>query len=193
MVDGNTELNKGKSDGNTSTTVNKSSGNVKKKKKSAGRFALEFFIKIIITALVVVLLLMYVAGVYINHSNSGYPMIKDGDLCLTYKLGKFQENDEIAYIYDDKIRFGRVVGFPGDVIDISEGQLTVNGYGAYEATVYPTTSEGSKISYPYSVPSDTVFVLNDYRDDVNDSRCFGGIPQKDTKGKVVMLLRRRGF
>ncbi len=165
----------------------------KKKKRTALSYALEFFIKLGITAAVIAILLIYVLGLYINHSNSGYPMIKDGDLCLTYKLADLYDNDEIAYEMDDKIKFGRIVALPGDIVDISEDQLIVNGYGVYEATVYPTSPEGAKITFPYTVPDETVFVLNDYRDDINDSRTYGGIPISDTRGKVIMILRRRGI
>lgn len=164
-----------------------------KRKRTAASFMIEFFIKIGITAIVIVVLLTFICGVYVNHSNSAYPMLKDGDLCITYKLADLVKGDEIAYVRDGKIKFGRIVAVAGDTIDISEDTITVNGMGVFEDTVYPTTSEGSSISYPYIVSADTVFVLNDYRDDITDSRTYGGIPLSDTKGKVVLVLRRRGI
>jgi signal peptidase I len=165
-----------------------------KKKKSALSFAIEFFIKIAVTALVVAGLVIFVVGIYVNHSNSCYPMIKDGDLVITYKLNtKYALDDEIGYLHDGKIKFGRIVARTGDVVDIREETLTVNGYGVYENAVYPTTAEGATIEFPYTVPADTVFVLNDYRSDPTDSRIYGGIRIADTKGKVFLLLRRRGF
>lgn len=165
-----------------------------KKKKSALSFAIEFFIKIAVTALVVAGLAIFAVGIYVNHSNSCYPMIKDGDLVITYKLNtKYALDDEIGYLHDGKIKFGRIVARTGDVVDIREETLTVNGYGVYENAVYPTTAEGATIEFPYTVPTDTVFVLNDYRSDPADSRIYGGIRIADTKGKVFLLLRRRGF
>ena len=164
-----------------------------KQTKQAKDYAITFFIKVGVTALVVVLLLCFVVGIYANHSNSGYPMIKDGDLCLTFKPAKLHKGDEIAYKADGTIKFGRIAGEAGDVVDIGEEGITVNGYGVYEDTVYHTTAEGAKISFPYTVPNDSVFVLNDYRADANDSRAYGGIPKKDTKGKIVLLLRKRGI
>ena len=119
--------------------------------------------------------------------------IKVGITALTYKLASLSAGDEIVYKKDGKVYFGRIAAVEGDRVDILDGKLMVNGYGVYENTVYPTTAEGSKISYPYEVPKDTVFVLNDYRDDINDSRSFGAIPIAETKGKIVMILRRRGI
>ena len=164
-----------------------------KKKKSTLAFVIEFFVKIAVTAAVVAFLVIYVAGIYVNHSNSGYPMIKDGDLVITLKRATIVRDDEIAYKQDDEIRFGRVVAMPGDVVDITEESLTVNGYGVYENAVYPTTAEGATIEFPYTVPADSYFVLNDYRSDPIDSRIYGGIPKGNTKGKIFLLLRRRGF
>ena len=178
---------------NTDKSQPETGGAKKKKKPTAVSLMIEFFVKIGITALVVWLLCLFVVGVYVNHNNSSYPMIKDGDLCLTYKFAKLNTGDEIAYVHDGKIRFGRIVGMPGDTVDMSGDNLAVNGYGVFEDAVYPTTAEGASITLPYTVPQDTYFVLNDYRDDITDSRTYGGIPKSDTKGKLVMLLRRRGF
>jgi signal peptidase I len=164
-----------------------------KKKKTAASFAAEFFIKLGITSFIVFSLLLFVVGVYVNHSNSSYPMLKDGDLCLTYKLAKQRNGDEIAYQYDGKIRFGRIVAIPGDIVDINEGNITVNGYGVYDKAVYATPAEGSAITYPYTVQPDTVFVLNDYREDITDSRTYGSIALSDIKGKVIMVMRLRGI
>ena len=164
-----------------------------RKKKSAKRYAAEFFIKIGVTALLIWALCTFVIGIYIVHSNSGYPMLKDGDLCIIYRLGELHQGDEIAYIQDGKLRFGRIVAMPGNSVDLSDGNLTVNGYGVFEDAVYPTTGEGAVISFPYEVPEDSYFVLNDYRSDVTDSRSYGAIMKKNIKGKVVFVMRRRGI
>ena len=163
-----------------------------KRKKTAKQYAIAFFVKVGVTALIVVLLLLFVFGIYVNHSNSGYPMVKDGDLVLTFRLAQLHKGDAIVYEKDGETKFGRIVAEAGDVVDLNEDGLTVNGYGTFEDTVYPTTAEGATLTFPYTVPEDTVFVLNDYRPDAHDSRIYGGIPLKDTKGKIIFLLRKRG-
>ena len=173
--------------------IKKNSGSgKKKKKKTAGYYALSFLIKIGVTALVIWALLTWVLGLYVNHSNSSYPMLKDGDLALTFRLAELHKGDPIVYEKDGETKFGRIVAEAGDVVDLNEEGLTVNGYGTFEDTVYPTTAEGATITFPYTVPQDTVFVLNDYRPDAHDSRIYGAIPIKDTKGKIILLLRKRG-
>lgn len=164
-----------------------------KKKRTAKSYAISFFIKVAITAIVLWVLLTMIAGVFVCHDNSAYPMIKDGDLCITYRLGKFAQGDVIAYKVNGEFRFGRVIAAEGDSVDIMSDYVTVNGYGVFDDTLYPTTSEGASITFPYTVSENCVFVLNDYRSDISDSRTFGAIRLDDVQGKVVFVMRRRGI
>ena len=166
---------------------------VKKRKKTAVDYAIEFAVKVVITIGVIAILLIFVIGIHVNHSNSSYPMIKDGDLVVVWKIGEAANGEEVAYKSDGQIRFGRVVAKGGDVIDIRESYITVNDYGVTEDVVYPTSSEGSAIEFPYTVPEGSLFILNDFREDTNDSRSFGGVALTEVEGKVIFLLRRRGI
>lgn len=165
----------------------------KRKKKTSLDYAIEFGIKIAVTAVAIWVLCAFVVGIHVNHGNSSYPMIKDGDLVITYRLGKMLEGEEICYRQNGQTRFGRIVARGGDVVDITESGITVNGYGISEEVVYQTSPVGSKISYPYTVPANSVFVLNDFRQDLTDSRTFGAVSLDDCEGGVVFVLRRRGI
>ena len=165
----------------------------KKRKKTSTDYAIEFLIKIAVTAVIVTVLCVFVVGIHVNHGNSSYPMIKDGDLVITYKLSDLQGGQEIVYRRDGEVRMGRIVAFEDDEVQIMNQRLMVNGYEVLEDTVYPTSADGASISFPYVVPQGSVFILNDYRSDMNDSRTFGAIPQSDCEGEVVIILRRRGI
>lgn len=165
----------------------------KKKKRTAKDHALRFLMRVGITAFIVVILLVFVFGVYVDHSNSSYPMIKDGDLCITYKLGKPVQGDVVAYERDGEIKFARVIASAGDEVEIKDDYVKVNGTGIFDDTVYATSAEGSRISYPYKVEDNCVFVLNDFRSDISDSRTYGGISLDDCKGTVIFVIRRRGI
>ena len=164
-----------------------------KKKRTAKSYAVSFFLKLGLTALFLWVLLTFVAGVYVCHSKQAYPMIKDGDLCITYRLTKLKQGDVVAYKHEGELKFGRVIAFEGDSVEINGDYVSVNGYGVFDETLYPTTSEGAAISFPYTVSDNCVFVLNDYRIDISDSRTYGGIPLDDLQGKVVFVMRRRGI
>ena len=150
-------------------------------------------IKAGVIAAVVVILLTFVGGVSVCHDNNMFPAVKDGDLAITYKLGGYYNGDVIVYEEAETRKFGRVVGIPGDTIDFNDdGTYNINGTVPYETIYFATKPvQGSPITFPYTVKEGEVFVFNDMREDTNDSRLYGGITEP--KGKVVLLLRRRGF
>ena len=150
-------------------------------------------IKIAVVAALIAILLIWVGGIAVSHDTNMYPAVGDGDLAVLYKLGGYYNGDIVAYKEDGITRFGRVAAIPGDVIDINEsGIYTVNGTVPMEKTQQLTyRAASSEITFPYTVQPGEVFVLNDYRENAYDSRVLGGITE--VKGKVVLLLRRRGF
>ena len=167
----------------------------KKKKKTTAQMLIGFLIKLAATALAVWLLFTFVLGIVIHYGNNMHPAIRDGDLIISLRLQRPFLNAAVMYEHDEKTCIGRVVGMPGNVIDISdEGALTVNGVAPAEEVFYPThRNENADITYPYTVGEDQVFILNDFRSDSADSRMFGAVDMKDVKGPVLIMLRRRGF
>ena len=127
------------------TKETKPAAKTKKRRKTSKDYAIEFFLKVAITAAVVTVLCLFVVGIHVNHGNSSYPMIKDGDLVITFRIGKFEPGQEIAYKVDGQTRFGRISAVGGDVVDISGEYLKVNDYGITEDVVFPRTISG-KIS-----------------------------------------------
>ena len=164
-----------------------------RKKRTAKYYALTFFVKVGITALAAAGILTFVGGVHICHDNNAYPSIRDGDLYVTYRLAAPEQGKLIVYQKDGNKKIGRVIAKGGDSVEIFNDYITVNDYGISDNAVYPTSPEGSAVSYPYTVPDDCVFVLNDHRSDISDSRTYGGIPLDDVEGSVVFVMRMRGI
>ena len=164
-----------------------------KKKRTAKSYAISFFIKVFVTLIVLTVVFRFIAGIHICHTNCAYPTIRDGELILTYRLADLKQGTMIVYRRDGEVRFGRVIAFSGDKVNIFDDFISVNDYGISENAVYPTSPEGSAISYPYQVPENCVFVLNDFRSDISDSRTYGGIPLEDVEGAVVFTMRMRGI
>lgn len=164
-----------------------------KKKRTAKSYAISFFIKVFVTLIVLTVVFRFIAGVHICHTNCAYPTIRDGEFILTYRLADLKQGTMIVYRRDGEVRFGRVIAFSGDKVNIFNDFISVNDYGISENAVYPTSPEGSAISYPYQVPENCVFVLNDFRSDISDSRTYGGIPLEDVEGAVVFTMRMRGI
>jgi signal peptidase I len=75
----------------------------------------------------------------------------------------------------------RVIGLPGDVVKIHNGQVFVNDQALEESYI---TSVTTGFYGPTTVPPLHVFVLGDNRSFSNDSRSFGTVPLKAVVGRA---------
>lgn len=128
------------------------------------------------------------------NGNAMFPSLKDGDLVLGFRLQKeIQKDDLILYEMDREICASRVVAKGTDYVDMDEeGHLYINGTVQSGEILYPTEPK-TLLKYPFQVPEGYVFVLGDYRTQSSDSRDFGPLPEEAIKGKVITVVRRRGF
>ena len=69
--------------------------------------------------------------------------------------------------------------------------MTVDGQQVLSVTNSLLTR--GDLTYPIKLKQGELFVLNDYREDLSDSRTFSTLQEKDITGKVFFLIRRRGF
>ena len=78
----------------------------------------------------------------------------------------------------------RVIGIPGDEIDIREGNVYVNGTPLEENYIKGKTLQ-REMHFPITVEKDKYFVLGDNREVSKDSRTFGLIDSRQIEGRVV--------
>lgn len=81
----------------------------------------------------------------------------------------------------------RVVGIPGDVIDIQNGEVYLNGVKIYEQYVKGQTFAGS-VPVPFTVEEGQLFVMGDNREHSMDSRALGPIARSSIEGKAVLRI-----
>ena len=154
----------------------------------------------LITAAVMFVLLQLTTQSYAVQGQSMAPTLESGQRILINRFVYFRDRDMLSqngYLFGGPQRgevivfappldaptefVKRVIAVPGDVIDIAEGVVTVNG----EVTEYvdaPTYVHSPE--YPLTVPQDRYYVLGDNRDRSSDSRQWGLVEGGDIIGRV---------
>ena len=115
----------------------------------------------------------------VNHWLIRFSDPKRGDI-IVFREPKNQDKDYIK----------RVIGLPGDRIEIQKQKVIINGevfsdpYGHYIQGAYghPIKKFG-----PVVVPEESFFVLGDNRDRSSDSRAWGFVPYPLIKGKAFII------
>ena len=121
------------------------------------------------------------------------PGIKDGDRLSVLRFDRGAEfevkrGDIILFRYPkdpEKTYLKRLVGLPGDTVEVREVRVFINGKELAEPYVDPKLSVMDMSSPPVYVEPHHYYVLGDNRDNSADSRHWGLIPEKYILGKVL--------
>ncbi len=109
-------------------------------------------------------------------------------LRVTYWFSDPQRGDIIVFKYPDDPSqdfVKRVIGLPGDIVEIKQGVTYVNGEVLDEPYLNETPA---KLDFgPYVVPDDCYFVMGDNRNNSNDSRKWKNtyVPRSYVLGKAM--------
>lgn len=152
-------------------------------------------VKIAIIIITFVLVFTFLYGFHQNTDSDMAPMVKSGDLVMFYRLDKnYAVGDLLLLNFQGERQVRRVVARAGDIVDITENGLSINGAIQQESEIFQQTwpYENGAL-FPLTVGEGQVFVLGDARENATDSRVYGPVDIKDTLGTVITIIRRRGF
>ena len=168
---------------------------------------LEYAAIVAVAVLVALAIQAWLLKPYRIPSGSMLDTLRPGDRVLVnrvvYHLRDPHRGDVIVFHYpqDPEVVFiKRVVGVPGDRLEVRDGHLYVNGRRAPEPYVHRTagrsdptiaqaTVAGStmhdpwSLAEPYRVPAGKYFVMGDNRTDSDDSRDWGTVPRTAIVGE----------
>jgi signal peptidase I len=106
---------------------------------------------------------------------------------FVYRFEPIERGDVVVFWYPldrSKSFIKRVIGLPGETIEIRSGRLYVNAKELGEPYVPAMYLDGSNYG-PVQIPVGNYFVMGDHRDSSNDSRVFGPVGRPYIYGKAV--------
>lgn len=113
---------------------------------------------------------------------------------VSFAFGKPQAGQIVTF--DDPLNPGRilikrVIATGGQTVNIKNNKLYIDDEEQDEPYVrgLPTTTlSSSKISYPYTIPEDGLWVMGDNRTNSQDSRYFGSVPEDSVIGHGLFVF-----
>jgi signal peptidase I len=171
------------------------------------RRLLEYAAVVAVAVLVALAVQAWLVKPYRIPSESMLDTLRPGDRVLVnravYHLRDPHRGDVIVFRYPDDpdvVFIKRIVGVPGDVLEVRDGRLYVNGERPGEPYVHrtagradPTVAQAAiagstlhdpwSLAEPYRVPAGEYFVMGDNRTDSDDSRDWGTVPRTAIVGE----------
>jgi signal peptidase I len=125
------------------------------------------------------------------------PRLHDGERIFVNKLiyyddyrwaPKIDRGDIVVFWFPDdpsKSYIKRVIGLPGDTIEVHEGIVKVNGQDIEEHYLDPRLNLSHRSQSSIYIKPNYYFVMGDNRDNSSDSRIWGLVPKKYIYGKAL--------
>lgn len=107
-----------------------------------------------------------------------------------YLSGDFDRGDIVICHYPGRgstLFIKRLIGLPGDTIEMHNGELYVNGEKVDEADIDMATAFTTNLG-PFTLGEDQYFVMGDNRGNSNDSRSVGPLTRSMILGHVRRLV-----
>ena len=153
----------------------------------------RIFLDIVETLFLSVLLFLAINAVSARIRVDGHsmqPTLNSGEFVivnkLAYKFGEADNGDVIVFHYPrdpDQEYIKRVIGLPGDHVQIKEGEVFING----EPIDEPYIAASPNYQSEWDIPDDSFFVLGDNRNNSSDSHNWGPVPEEYVIGKALVI------
>lgn len=141
-----------------------------------------------------VLMVVFIIQPVKVEGTSMLPRLHDGERIFVnklvyYHLPQLSRGDIVVFWYPNdpsKSYIKRLIGLPGETVEVREGRILVNGRALNEEYLDPQRNSRSRTQPPVFVKPHYYFVMGDNRDDSWDSRAWGLVPEKYIYGKALV-------
>ena len=152
---------------------------------------------LIFALMVLALLMVFIIQPVKVEGTSMLPYLHDGERIFVNKLiyyddygwaPKIYRGDIVVFWFPDdpsKSYIKRVIGLPGDTVEVHEGRVRVNGQDLDEKYLSQQLNMSHSSKGPTYVKPGYYFVMGDNRDNSSDSRYWGLVPKKYIYGKAL--------
>ena len=156
----------------------------------------DFLKTVIIIIVLAFIIRVYLIQPFIVEGESMEPTFQNNDYLITekvsFRIHAPQRGEVIIFHPPDNPSLNyikRLIGLPGDRIQIKDGQVFVNGEKIDESYLATDSNTfAGKESYSVTLNQDEYFVLGDNRDHSRDSREIGAIPRTNIVSRVWFRL-----
>jgi signal peptidase I len=162
---------------------------VKEKRLGLMRFLVDVLETLVLSVVLFVGINMVSARIRVDGA-SMEPTLLSGEYVvvsrLSYRLGSPQRGDIIVFHFPrnpEEEYIKRVIGLPGDEVEVKSGSVYVNGELLEEGYLQVTT----RYNGAWKVPEGQLFVLGDNRNNSSDSHDWGTVPMEYVIGKAVLV------
>jgi signal peptidase I len=161
----------------------------KRKRSGFLSFVVDIFETLVLSVVLFVSVNIISARIRVD-GDSMVPTLISGEYVvvnrMSYRLGNPHRGDIIVFHFprnpaEEYIK--RIIGLPGDVIEVMNGAVYINGQPLDESYL------DVKLNYTgkWEVPQGQLFVLGDNRNNSSDSHDWGTVPMNYVVGKAVMV------
>jgi signal peptidase I len=163
--------------------------------KTSGFNPISWMRDLAVSVLIAVVLIVFIYQPVKVEGTSMMPALTDQERIFinkfTYRLGKtgIQRGDTVVFWFPldpSKSYIKRVIGLPGDTVEIDRGTVIVNGKALVEDYV-PREYRDDQSMPLMHVADGYYFVMGDHRISSNDSRAGWTVPREDIYGKAVFV------
>ena len=156
------------------------------------------FRDLVFALMIAALVVVFVVQPVKVEGTSMLPRLHDGERIFVNKLiyyaeygwaPKIERGDIVVFWYPNdpsKSYIKRVIGLPGEVVEVREGTVFINGAVLEEKYLDPGENAAGATLAPVEVKLNYYFVMGDNRDNSSDSRSWGLVPKKYIYGKALL-------